>query len=1110
MSIFRNTLQTSVQEQLKARQNALKSRTPDAIIQANSRNAWIRMTSAVDVSDDKGKLANQYVLLGGVLADKKLRAGVGGQSGAYNNISPSGTSYNSNAKAGTAGIKPMPGIESIDIKSKSAYGSLREVVVNFKCHNLQQLEDLELLYMRPGYTVLVEWGWAPYLDKNGKIQNNIEFYDGVLDGNKTREEVWNEIYKLSVKKEHNYEGHYGYVKNYSWSARMDGGYDCSTTIISIGEVMESLKVGYLPYDVKKGIIDQNGLLGLAPPPPSPTTFLTAPAVKTYYQNKLAGLLQEIYQNASDNFNIPPYDNFPKLRVTGSVVGSPSIAPSLDYDLFAMHYDISPKPENTLSTSLTQIYITLESFVKLLNEKVLMYAGKNEGNSSPLISISTKPRTYEYDDKNPNPNPNEKSLLCLAHPLQVSVDPTVCLITNSLWAKGISFDGANKGAGNGAPTSYDGEALDIYNKLDNGDDAASIGKQLLSSMGYHKPGYSIDTAKEFVRSFAKVWREKNPNETKNVPEQIKSTLNILSNYLIDIDGTKLDSNNATYQTLFSINTINDNDKEEANKKNLSNAPGSNGVVEYLATLENGKHLFENGNETGNIGNIYLNVDFLYRTSIDSSVKDPKTQDLKLYEYLMRILKNVQESIGGVNNFEIHVDPIDNVIRIIDLNYVDILTKGDAYDKAFTIEAQNLSGTVRSYDLQSKIFPEQAAMIAIGAQVKGGNVQGTSAQTLLDFNNDLQDRIIPKKFDPPGHSSQLVDTATQQYEKLKDDINVLKDFFFKPVSTADPSKPSQDQLTASEYKTSLRDIIAYFQNIVKTTTNSRAIIPIQISLTMDGIGGLVIGHLFKIPPDLLPKGYGGNSTVGGKFLQTITSLSHKVGNGDWTTTIDAQNIVVNDASVGIISNFSDLLIKNPNGGVDVSTLAPSTLTGGYLGIAIKFISAREGFEEYGKWDYTKFRAGYGSDVIKKADGSIVPVTEGMKVTREDADRTLTDILQKDYIPGVILSVGRETWNTLNPNQQAALISYGYNAGPAAPEKYGVTAALKAGRQDLAAQIIGSKPNTATDKKTGKVSYPPGLATRRRDEAALFLTQYTQYTAPTPSSNSPKFIDPNKLTS
>ena len=112
------------------------------------------MTSAVDVENDNGKLAKQYVMLGGILDNKQLRYGVGDQSHAYSTTSPSGTSYNTTAKAGTAGLKPMPGITSIDIKSGTAYGSLRTITVNFVCHNLQQLEDLELLYMRQGYT-----GW---------------------------------------------------------------------------------------------------------------------------------------------------------------------------------------------------------------------------------------------------------------------------------------------------------------------------------------------------------------------------------------------------------------------------------------------------------------------------------------------------------------------------------------------------------------------------------------------------------------------------------------------------------------------------------------------------------------------------------------------------------------------------------------------------------------------------------------------------------------------------------------------------------------------------------------------------------------------------------------
>jgi hypothetical protein len=65
MSIFRDTFTKEVKEQLKYRQDAMVTRSSQAIQYINSRNSWIRMTSAVNVNDDEGALAKKYVLLGG-------------------------------------------------------------------------------------------------------------------------------------------------------------------------------------------------------------------------------------------------------------------------------------------------------------------------------------------------------------------------------------------------------------------------------------------------------------------------------------------------------------------------------------------------------------------------------------------------------------------------------------------------------------------------------------------------------------------------------------------------------------------------------------------------------------------------------------------------------------------------------------------------------------------------------------------------------------------------------------------------------------------------------------------------------------------------------------
>ena len=63
-------------------------------------------------------------------------------------------------------------------------------------------------------------------------------------------------------------------------------------------------------------------------------------------------------------------------------------------------------------------------------------------------------------------------------------------------------------------------------------------------------------------------------------------------------------------------------------------------------------------------------------------------------------------------------------------------------------------------------------------------------------------------------------------------------------------------------------------------------------MDGIGGLVIGHMFRLPDNIMPRGYRGEG-VGSKLGNAITSIGHTISNGDWSTKIDTLNIVLEDS-------------------------------------------------------------------------------------------------------------------------------------------------------------------------------------------------------------------------
>jgi N-acetylneuraminic acid mutarotase len=55
----------------------------------------------------------------------------------------------------------MPGIHSADIKTLTR-GSLKKATVKLTANNKQQFDIIDLLYMRLGYTVLLEWGNSIY------------------------------------------------------------------------------------------------------------------------------------------------------------------------------------------------------------------------------------------------------------------------------------------------------------------------------------------------------------------------------------------------------------------------------------------------------------------------------------------------------------------------------------------------------------------------------------------------------------------------------------------------------------------------------------------------------------------------------------------------------------------------------------------------------------------------------------------------------------------------------------------------------------------------------------------------------------------------------------
>ena len=245
-----------VKTQVDVRQKVLgkTTRTSEDLVYLNSKTAWLRLASSVDIdgkyfvntnpisslqSKTGDTLAKQFILFGGTSDDKGNLA-----TGSFGVIQ---SNIFDNQTYGLGGIedygfKPMAGLNSAKITSYNR-GSLRKATIKITANNPQQFYIIDTLYMKLGYTVLLEWGWTIYKDNKGANQTapNDNAFNSFLKGT-TFNSVLTGLENIRISTSCNQDGFIGYVTNFRWNYNQDGLYDIEIDVVSIGSVIESLNI----------------------------------------------------------------------------------------------------------------------------------------------------------------------------------------------------------------------------------------------------------------------------------------------------------------------------------------------------------------------------------------------------------------------------------------------------------------------------------------------------------------------------------------------------------------------------------------------------------------------------------------------------------------------------------------------------------------------------------------------------------------------------------------------------------------------------------------------------------------------------------------------------
>ena len=149
------------------------NRNNEQLTYLNSRTGWCKMVSSVNIKKPlrnitllEAQLAKAFVLFNGTTnEDTNIQRG-----GIWPGVGdPNSYAY---GVGGTAfGLRPMPGIKSATTKTETR-GSLRTSIIQIQANNKEQFDIIDVLYLRLGFTMLVEWGNSSYFNKGVYVEDN--------------------------------------------------------------------------------------------------------------------------------------------------------------------------------------------------------------------------------------------------------------------------------------------------------------------------------------------------------------------------------------------------------------------------------------------------------------------------------------------------------------------------------------------------------------------------------------------------------------------------------------------------------------------------------------------------------------------------------------------------------------------------------------------------------------------------------------------------------------------------------------------------------------------------------------------------------------------------
>ena len=343
-----------------------------------------------------------------------------------------------------------------------------------------------------------------------------------------------------------------------------------------------------------------------------------------------------------------------------------------------------------------------------------------------------------------------------------------------------------------------------------------------------------------------------------------------------------------------------------------------VTENMFTV-NAMDAYGNSIEERKIGNIYINIQYLidlYKEMTENETSDDNEMNFNLFDYIKKIWEDINKATGNIHKFEVHCDfERPNIVRVVDLQYQQ--EQDLKPENLYELKIQSNESVCRDFSYHSIIPSALSATIGISVQ-NPDNVNDLDQVTFAALSKNVRSRFhVPKDNDKKiGQKEPSEKKREQKSAKYDADLTEIKDLLeslfhhrIKIMNGEFSSKSEEQEKECKKQSKNIKRVNVlinklhtlyakdgthsdgsnYYKGFFKknnATPPMSAVIPLKFDAKVDGIGGIVIGNIFRIDPTRLPIMYQ-KANIGFAVMGESQDIS---AGGDWNTSFKGQLILL----------------------------------------------------------------------------------------------------------------------------------------------------------------------------------------------------------------------------